>query len=91
MSNLFADLTSQVESDEPLVSEIESLCLNCKQNGMTKLLLTTIPFYRQVVVMSFHCAHCGWSNNELQPAQQIGEKGVKFAVKCTDLKVRMIS
>ena len=26
--------------------EIESLCMNCRENGITKLLLTKIPFFK---------------------------------------------
>lgn len=39
--------------------------------GTTRLLLTSIPFFREVVVMSFHCPHCGFSNNEIQSAGTI--------------------
>ena len=35
------------------------------------MLLTSIPFFREVIVMSFHCEHCGFSNNEIQSAGPI--------------------
>ena len=34
-------------------AEIESYCMNCEENGITRLLLTRIPFFREVVLMSF--------------------------------------
>lgn len=39
--------------------------------GTTRLLLTSIPFFKEVIVMSFRCEHCGFSNNEIQSAGSI--------------------
>ncbi|XP_003740879.1 zinc finger protein ZPR1 [Galendromus occidentalis] len=78
---IFKDLHADEMDDE--VMKIESLCLNCREQGETRLLLTKIPFYKEVVIMSFHCDHCGWSNNELQSASAIQERGQKL-----DLTVR---
>ncbi|KFM61564.1 Zinc finger protein ZPR1, partial [Stegodyphus mimosarum] len=72
---LFRNLSAD---QDPEVTEIESLCLQCRQNGTTRLLLTKIPFYKEVVIMSFSCNHCHWENNELQPAAKIQEKGVLY-------------
>lgn len=83
--SLFPSISDQCDEQE--ISEIESLCLNCGSNGLTRLLLTSIPFYRQVVLMSFECPECHWTNNELQPAQRIEEKGVRFTVHCKSEKV----
>lgn len=51
--------------------EIESLCINCEETGLTKLLCTRIPFYKQVIIMSFFCDHCGYKNNELQSGEPV--------------------
>jgi zinc finger protein len=40
--------------------------------------LTRIPFFKDVVLMSFSCPTCGYSNNELQSAAKVEEKGVKY-------------
>lgn len=63
------------------VQEIESLCMNCHEDGVTRLLLTSIPYFKEVVLMSFECPHCGFKNCEIQPASQIGEKGSKYILK----------
>lgn len=63
------------------VQEIESMCMNCHKNGTTRLLLTSIPYFREVVLMSFECPHCGFKNSEIQPASQIQEKGSKYQLK----------
>ncbi|KAM0469489.1 hypothetical protein ACHAPX_010429 [Trichoderma viride] len=67
------------------VDEIESLCMNCHENGMTRLLLTVIPYFREVVIMSFACEHCGLQNNEIQPAGTIQPKGTHYELRLTAL------
>ena len=63
------------------VQEIESLCMNCGKNGTTRLLLTSIPYFREIIIMSFDCPHCGFKNCEIQPASQIQEKGSRYVLK----------
>lgn len=77
---LFRDLSAERTEDQE-TTEIESLCMNCHEQGLTKLMLTKIPFFRDVILMSFECPHCGWKNNEIQPGGQIQEKGVRYAVE----------
>lgn len=33
-----------------------------------------IPFYQQVILLSFHCDRCGYSNNELQSGEPVQVK-----------------
>ncbi|MCJ1288090.1 nucleolar zinc-finger protein [Xylographa opegraphella] len=64
-----------------LVEEIESLCMNCEGNGITRLLLTKIPYFREIILMSFFCEHCHFRNTEVQSAGEIQEKGAKYTLK----------
>lgn len=87
---VFSNLKDVVSADDPIddqLSTIESMCMNCGRDGTTRLLLTEIPFFKQVVIMSFECPHCHYSNNELQPAQQIAERAVRFEVTCDSAQV----
>jgi len=61
-------------------TEVESLCSACGQNGVTKLLLTKIPHYKEVIIMSFSCEFCGYQNNEIQSGGIIQEKGTRVTV-----------
>lgn len=76
--SLFRDINA--EDDDPEVMQIESLCVQCEEKGMTRLFLTRIPFFREVIVASFTCDSCGYHNSELQPGGRIQEKGVKYTV-----------
>ncbi|KAJ8106187.1 hypothetical protein OPT61_g9706 [Boeremia exigua] len=71
----------QEEDDSRVVDEIESLCMNCHENGTTRLLLTRIPFFREIVIMSFECPHCHFRNSEIQPAGEIQQRGIKYTVR----------
>jgi len=88
--DVFEDMGRQVDRintegnddvDQKVVDEIESLCMNCHEDGVTKLLLTRIPFFREIIIMSFRCEHCGFQNNEIQSAGEIQEKGAKYALR----------
>lgn len=47
------------------------------------MLLTMIPYFKEVVVMSFSCEHCGNQNSEIQSASEIQEKGSLHTVHVT--------
>ncbi|KAL6080658.1 nucleolar zinc-finger protein [Balamuthia mandrillaris] len=62
-------------SPEETPTEIESLCMNCGKQGKTRLLLTKIPHFKEIVLMAFDCPHCNFRSNEIQSAGAIQEKG----------------
>lgn len=91
--DLFKDMGAQVASmhtngeagaedtESKITEEVESLCMNCHEDGVTRMLLTKIPFFREIVIMSFECPHCGLHNNEIQSAGEIQQKAAKYAFK----------
>lgn len=91
--DLFKDMGAQVASmntsaeggeedtESKITDEVESLCMNCHENGTTRLLLTKIPFFKEIVIMSFSCPHCGLQNNEIQSAGEIQQKAAKYAFR----------
>ncbi|KAF2691318.1 zinc finger protein-like protein zpr1 [Lentithecium fluviatile CBS 122367] len=64
-----------------VVDVIESLCMNCHEDGTTRLLLTKIPYFREIVIMSFECPHCHFKNAEVQTAGEIQQRGVKITLR----------
>ncbi|XP_073324326.1 zinc finger protein ZPR1 [Pagrus major] len=77
--SLFTDISADNDDWEP--TEIESLCMNCYKNGTTRLLLTKIPFFKEIIVSSFSCPHCHWSNTEIQSAGRIQDQGICYTLK----------
>ncbi|XP_052902964.1 zinc finger protein ZPR1 isoform X2 [Anopheles moucheti] len=91
-SGIFPKLNVE-EEPELSATEVESMCMSCQENGITRLLLTQIPFYKEVVIMSFSCDHCGYENNEIQPGGEIAPKGVEIQttiVTARDLNRRVV-
>ncbi|OLN92002.1 Zinc finger protein ZPR1 [Colletotrichum chlorophyti] len=72
--------------DQKVVEEIESLCMNCGKNGNTRLLLTSIPYFREIILMSFSCEECGFANSEVQPAGSIQPKGTYYELRLTAME-----
>jgi len=83
---IFRDLNCN-EDDVPEITEIESLCMNCHEQGITRLLLTRIPFFRDVIIMSFTCPHCGYRDNQIQPGSDIQEQGIRVTLKVEGAKM----
>jgi zinc finger protein len=75
-----------LENEASGVTELDSICMNCYKQGRTKLLLTRIPFYRDVVISSFTCEHCNLINNGIESANKIQDKGVKYKLLVQDAK-----
>ncbi|KAJ2726337.1 nucleolar zinc-finger protein [Coemansia sp. Benny D115] len=78
-TQMFQDLDADVSA-----TEIESLCMRCQENGATKIMLTRIPHFKSIILLSFECPHCGFKNNEVQSGEAIQEKGQRYELTCTN-------
>lgn len=47
------------------VDVLQSLCMSCGEDGETKFMLHKIPYFRELLIASFECEHCGERNNEV--------------------------
>ncbi len=54
--------------------------------GMTRLLYFHIPHFREVLLSSFSCDHCGHEDKSVRPAGKIQEKGSKYTLKVDNEK-----
>lgn len=52
---------------------------------MTRILPIKIPFFKEILLESFSCDHCGWKNNTVKSAGQIQEKGTKYTFRLDDM------
>lgn len=64
---------------------IDRTRLTHSSQGMTRLLLTKIPYFREIIIMSFSCEHCGFQNNEIQAAGSVQPKGTHYELRLTAL------
>ena len=68
------------DADVDRLTSLPSLCMNCGEEGETRLLLTSIPYFRDVIIMSFACPHCHCQSSEVQPAAEIQDRGRRFTL-----------
>lgn len=73
------------EMNENGLYEIESLCMNCRDDGMTRILPIKIPYFKEVLLESFSCDHCGFKNNTVKSAGEIQPKGSKYTFRLQDI------
>uniref|UniRef100_A0A673YWJ1 Zinc finger protein ZPR1 n=1 Tax=Salmo trutta TaxID=8032 RepID=A0A673YWJ1_SALTR len=85
--SVFKEINADDEDSQP--TEIESLCMNCYQNGMTRILLTKIPFFKEIIISSFTCPNCSWSNTEIQSAGRIQDQGITYTLNVKSKQVDM--
>lgn len=57
--------TGEDEGIDGLDEITDSLCMNCGGTGTTRMLTTKIPFFREIILSSFECESCHWTNNEV--------------------------
>lgn len=60
-----ADADDREEGIEGLDEIKDSMCMVCGGNGTTRMLTTKIPFFREIILSSFECDECQWTNNEV--------------------------
>ncbi|OKL57658.1 hypothetical protein UA08_07216 [Talaromyces atroroseus] len=77
----FQKLGDVVEGeDDNGVVEVESLCMNCHENGTTRLLLLRVAFFHDIILESFECPHCYFKDNSVKSASQIQVFGTKYTL-----------
>ncbi|KAF4764690.1 hypothetical protein N7455_009525 [Penicillium solitum] len=67
--------------DDTGAMSIESLCMNCHKQGVTRLLLLRVPYFRDIILESFECEHCHLKNNSIKSAGQIQERGTVYTLR----------
>ena len=50
-------------------------------------MLTRVPFFKELVVGSFHCQHCNYKDSEINSAGRIQDKGVKIVLSVSSTDV----
>ncbi|KAL4463403.1 hypothetical protein ABPG72_017124 [Tetrahymena utriculariae] len=66
-------------TQEPIV--MESICVNCEENGETTMMLTRIPMFKEVILISFYCQNCGFKNTEVTFGGKINDYATKIDLK----------
>ncbi|KAI4370309.1 hypothetical protein MLD38_018672 [Melastoma candidum] len=69
-----------LDVDVPLYV-VESRCMRCGDNGVTRFLLTLIPHFRKILLSAFECPHCDERNNHVEFAGVLPPKGCRYKLE----------
>ncbi|KAF5944900.1 hypothetical protein HYC85_018977 [Camellia sinensis] len=75
----FAESLFRYSAPEEVMS-FPSTCGTCAAKCETRMFVTNIPYFREVIVMASSCDACGYRNSELKPGGRIPQKGKKITV-----------
>ncbi|ORX83407.1 zinc-finger protein ZPR1 [Basidiobolus meristosporus CBS 931.73] len=68
---------TDIKEDTPVI-EVESLCMKCERNGTTRIMLTKVPYFKEVILVHFQCPFCEYENNQVQYGGALEEKGAIY-------------
>lgn len=68
------------------VMKFSATCSNCYKPAETDMCITDIPHFKEVIIMSMVCEHCGFKSNEIKGGGAIPKYGTKISlsVRCQD-------
>ncbi|XP_076904560.1 uncharacterized protein LOC143560038 [Bidens hawaiensis] len=78
-SSEFAEALFRYTAPEEVMT-FPSTCGACAVSCETRMFLTKIPYFQEVIVMASTCDACGYRNSELKPGGAIPAKGKKVSV-----------
>lgn len=59
-------------------------CSSCGHQIDTLMQRVNIPHFKDIIIMSTNCEHCGYRDNEVKSGAAISEKGKKIVLKVED-------
>ena len=72
--------TSFLYKEGGQLHEMPSMCMYCHAEGTTKLLLTSIPLFKEVMISSFECPECHYKENDIRSASGIADTASKYVL-----------
>ena len=61
--------------DEPI--SIPSECPHCNAMGESLTAQTTIPHFKEIIIMAFDCKECGFKDSEVKAGGAVPDKGME--------------
>ncbi|KAI9821920.1 MAG: nucleolar zinc-finger protein [Pycnora praestabilis] len=83
------DTGEGLEDAEIVEGEVYSFpasCPGCTKPCATHMKMVEIPHFKQVVIMSTVCDHCGYRSNEVKTGGEVPAKGRRITLKVEDVQ-----
>merc|ERR1712168_1550135 len=92
MLGLLADDATELPEEESQSEEVKkdevltfpTNCDQCQSPAETRMKMTSIPHFKEVVIMATTCDVCGARTNEVKVGGGISEKGRRISLRVTD-------
>jgi zinc finger protein len=68
------------------VMTFPTTCPHCRTRAETKMRVTDIPHFKEVVIMCLQCEHCGYRSNEIKGGVAIPRLGTKITLRAMDVR-----
>lgn len=66
-------------AEESNIYEFPGSCPSCKLPCFTRMHPLEIPYFKEVIIMSTVCEHCGYKSNEVKSGTRISAQGCRIA------------
>ena len=57
---------------------LAEVCYACKREGVVNLAMVDIPHFKETVILSFVCEHCGFRSNEVKSGGAVPDTGTEI-------------
>jgi zinc finger protein len=77
-------ISNNVDDENIVENQVYSFpasCPGCTRPCTTNMKMVNIPHFKQVVIMSTACEHCGYRSNEVKTGGEVPEKGRRITLK----------
>jgi zinc finger protein len=64
--------------------KFETPCYNCDKTGNVQMCFSSIPFFKEIIIMAFVCDFCGYRNSEIKEGGGISEKAKKITLTVSE-------
>ncbi|CBK24796.2 uncharacterized protein [Blastocystis hominis] len=72
--------SSAVDTDKEMMV-MQCPCHACGRMGESRMCITDIPYFKEVIIMSFLCDYCGFRTNEIKAGGSIPEQGQRLILR----------
>jgi zinc finger protein len=75
------DAMDGVDIIDGQIYEIPSLCPGCSKDCTVNIKKVNIPHFKEVIIMSTVCEHCGYTTREVKTGGEIPDKGQRITLQ----------
>ena len=80
-----SDALDGVDIVDGQIYEIPSLCPGCSKNCTINIKKVNIPHFKEVIIMSTVCDHCGYTTREVKTGGEIPDKGQRITLRIENI------